>query len=254
MGKPSLRPEDIVDPSAPWIKTDPTSNGWYEVWARYGWGGDHPREQVTTMLWRDGAWDRSDHYSKTAEVVAHLEPMRIPDTAHTPLDETGAVRLAEWAVRKTMHEYRDALRAELRHPADARKVETRRQLERCIMGRRFDILSMGVVDEGELIRREREKAILDVYHTPAPWFDWDRPAAVRALAEDDRTHAGRGSVQKVKEALRQNGAMKTAEVEKAVCLSNSCVSSALHMLENEGKVRKSRVPNTGRVTYIWELT
>ena len=114
--------------------------------------------------------------------------------------------------------------------------------------------TLGVVDEGELIRREREKAILDVYRTPAPWFDWDRPAAVRALAEDDRTHAGRGSVQKVKEALRQNGAMKTAEVEKAVCLSNSCVSSALHMLENEGKVRKSRVPNTGRVTYIWELT
>ena len=88
MGKPSLRPEDIVDPSAPWIKADPDRNGWYEVWARYGWGGDHPREQVTTMLWRDGKWDRSDSYSKTAEVVAHLEPMRLPDTAHDPLDST----------------------------------------------------------------------------------------------------------------------------------------------------------------------
>ena len=125
MGKPSLRPEDIVDPSAPWIKADPDRNGWYEVWARYGWGGDHPREQVTTMLWRDGKWDRSDSYSKTAEVVAHLEPMRLPDTAHDPLDETGAVRLAEWVVRSTMREYREALRLELRHPADARKVETR---------------------------------------------------------------------------------------------------------------------------------
>lgn len=254
MGKPSLRPEDIVDPSAPWIKADPDRNGWYEVWARYGWGGDHPREQVTTMLWRDGKWDRSDGYARTAEVVAHLEPMRLPDTAHDPLDETGAVRLAEWVVRSTMREYREALRLELRHPADARKVETRRQLERCIMGRRFDILSMGVVDEGELIRREREKAILDVYRTPAPWFDWDRPAAVRALAEDDRTHAGRGSVQKVKEALRQNGAMKTAEITEAVQLSSSCVNDALHALEKDGKVRKSRVPNAGRITYIWELT
>ena len=252
MGKPSLRPEDIVDPSADWIKVDPTRNGWYEVWVRYGWGGDHPREQVTTMLWRDGAWDRSDSYAKTAEVVAHLEPMRIPDTAHAPLDETGAVRLAEWVISSTMREYREALRIELKHPTDARKVETRRQLERCIMGRRFDVLSMGVVDEGELIRREREKAILDVYHTPAPWFDWSRPAAVRVPAEDGYTHAGRKSVQKVKKAL-QNGAMKTAEVEKAVCLSNSCVSSALHMLENEGIVRKRRVPNAGRITYIWEL-
>ena len=253
MGKASLKPEDVVDPSAPWIKADPTRDGWYECWVRYGWGGKHPREQVTTMLWRDGAWDRSDHYSKTAEVVAHLEPMRLSDTAHDPLDETGAVRLAEWSVRKTMCEYREALRAELRHPSKSVKVESRRRLERCIMGRRFDALSMSVVDEGKLIRREREKAILDVYHSPAPWFDWDRPAMVRAPAEDGRTHTGHESRQIVEEALRKNGAMKMAEITEAVQLSSSCVNNALHALEKDGKVRKIRVPNAGRIKYVWEL-
>ena len=249
MGKPSLRPEDIVDPSAPWIKADPDRNGWYEVWARYGWGGDHPREQVTTMLWRDGKWDRSDSYSKTAEVVAHLEPMRLPDTARAPLDETGAVRLAEWVVRSTMREYREALRLELRHPADARKVETRRKLERCIMGRRFDILSMGVVDEGELIRREREKAILDVYRTPAPWFDWNRPVVSPAAPVKLRPCDLHD--QQVRDALK-GGPATVRELVARTGLKNSTVVSSLHRLEAFGRAKRSRLP-VNRRWYIWAL-
>ena len=251
MGKPSLRPADIVDPSADWIKADPDRNGWYEVWVRYGWGGKHSREQVTTMLWRDGKWDRSDHYSKTAEVVAHLEPMRIPDTARAPLDETGAVRLAEWVISSTMREYREALRIELKHPTDARKVETRRQLERCIMGRRFDVLSMSVVDEGELIRREREKAILDTLHAPAPWFDWDRtliPASEPVKLSPRDLHD-----QQVRKALK-GGPATVRELETMTGLKSSTVVSSLHRMETFGRAKKSRVPGVNRLHYIWELT
>ena len=248
MGTPRLRQEVIVDPSADWSKVDPTRNGWYEVWVRYGWGGDHPREQVTTMLWRDGAWDRSDSYARTAEVVAHLEPMRIPDTAHAPLDEHGTVRMAEWVISSTMREYREALRIELKHPTDARKVETRRQLERCIMGRRFDVLSMSVVDEGELIRREREKAILDVYHTPAPWFDWNRmvvstePVKLRPCDLHD---------QQVRDALK-GGPATVRELVARTGLKDSTVVSSLHRLEVFGRVKKSRLP-ANRCWYIWAL-
>lgn len=252
MGKPSLRPEDIVDPSADWIKADPDRNGWYEVWARYGWGGDHPREQVTTMLWRDGKWDRSDSYARTAEVVAHLEPMRLPDTAHAQLDEQGTVRMAEWVVRSTMREYRDALRAELRHPTDSGKAETRRKLERCIMGHRFDVLSMSVVDEGELIRKEREKAILDaildVYRAPAPWFDWNRmavstePVKLRPCDLHD---------QQVRDALK-GGPATVKELETRTGLKSSTVVSSLHRLEAFGRAKKSRLP-ANRRWYIWAL-
>lgn len=249
MGKPSLRPADIVDPSAPWIKADPDRNGWYEVWARYGWGGDHPREQVTTMLWRDGAWDRSDSYARTAEVVAHLEPMRIPDTAHAQLDEQGTVRLAEWVISSTMREYRDALRAELRHPTDSGKAETRRKLERCIMGHRFDILSMGVVDEGELIRREREKAILDAYHTPSPWFDWDRTLIPRA--EPVKLRPCDLHDQQVRKALK-GGPATVRELEARTGLKSSTVVSSLRRLEKFGRAKKSRLP-VNRRWYIWEL-
>lgn len=249
MGKPSLRPEDIVDPSADWIKADPSRNGWYEVWARYGWGGDHPREQVTTMLWRDGAWDRSDSYARTAEVVAHLEPMRIPDTAHAPLDEHGTVRMAEWVISSTMREYREALRIELKHPTDARKVETRRQLERCIMGRRFDVLSMGVVDEGELIRREREKAIHEVYHASAPWFDWARTLTPRV--EPVKLRPCDLHDQQVRDALK-GGPATVKELVARTGLKNSTVVSSLHRLEAFGRVKKSRLP-ANRRWYTWAL-
>ena len=251
MGKPSLRPEDIVDPSAPWIKADPTRDGWYEVWVRYGWGGEHPREQVTTMLWRGGKWDRSDSYARTAEVVAHLEPMRIPDTAHAQLDEQGTVRLAEWVISSTMREYRDALRAELRHPSVPVKAESRRQLERCIMGRRFDVLSMSVVDEDELIRREREKAILDTLHAPAPWFDWDRtliPASEPVKLSPRYLHD-----QQVRKALK-GGPATVRELETRTGLKSSTVVSSLHRLETFGRAKKSRVPGANRLHYIWELT
>lgn len=237
-----------MDPSADWIKVDPTRNGWYEVWVRYGWGGKHPREQVTTMLWRDGAWDRSDSYSKKAEVVAHLEPMRLPDTAHAQLDEQGTVRMAEWVVRSTMREYRDALRAELRHPTDADKADNRRRLERCIMGHRFDVLSMSVVDEGKLIQREREKAILDVYHASAPWFDWNRmavstePVKLRPCDLHD---------QQVRDALK-GGPATVRELVARTGLKNSTVVSSLHRLEAFGRAKKSRLP-ANRRWYIWEL-